>query len=434
MSRRLGKPIIALLLAASANAAEIDSASLAVDLSYGYATEFETSMLGELDLQPAATVEISDRVLVTASARLRLDARDDLEPGRPATDTYASGSRPLVLGTAGTLEVRDFFVELVSRNGITRFGKQQIVWGRLDGIKVLDLLNPQNFREFILDDFGDSRTGLWSAYTDYNIGNWRTEFAIVPDATSHAIPVDGAWFELTAPRFRFGADPAQPSLPSITARPGHSLGETAFGLRLSRQAGTAEFAMVAFSGMDPEPLGRIVSVEGEPMLQRYFERRDALGVSIDIGLGAAVLRTEYAYQPDRMFNVRGEAGLDAVALDQHRGAVGIDVEGPFGLFINAQYLVDFINGSPDGLVRPDEDRIGTLFVRKSFAYDRLIVEARWYRSFTDDDQLVSLGIDYALSDRTSLSFAMQAFAGTEEGLFGQFAQRDRLLLSLGWTF
>ncbi len=434
MSLRLGTPVIALLLAVSASAAEIESASLAVDLSYGYATEFETSMLGELELQPAATLELSDFVSVVASARLRLDARDDLEPGRPDTETYASVSRPLPLGTAGTLDLRDLFVEVVSPGGIMRFGKQQIVWGRLDGIKVLDLLNPQNFREFILDDLGDSRTGLWSAYFDYNVGDWRTEVAVVPDATGHAIPGTGAWFELTAPRFRFGADPAQPSLPVVTSRPGHSLDETAFGLRLSRQAGAAEFAMVALSGMDPEPLGRIVSIEGEPTLQRYFERREALGVSIDIGLGAAVLRAEYAYQPDRMFNVRSEAGLDAVALNQHRGALGIDVEGPLGLFINAQYLVDVISGSTDRLVRPADDRIGTLFVRKSFAYDRLIVEARWYRSFTDDDQLVSLGIDYALSDRTSLGCAVQAFSGTAEGLFGQFAQRDRILLSLGWTF
>ena len=66
-------------------------------------------------------------------------------------------SRPYRIGDAGTAEIRDAYLEFGLDNGLLRIGKQQIVWGRLDGIKVLDTVNPQDFREFILDDFDDSR-------------------------------------------------------------------------------------------------------------------------------------------------------------------------------------------------------------------------------------------------------------------------------------
>ncbi len=33
------------------------------------------------------------------------------------------------------------------------FGKQQVVWDKADVLKVLDVVNPQSFRELILEDF-----------------------------------------------------------------------------------------------------------------------------------------------------------------------------------------------------------------------------------------------------------------------------------------
>ena len=33
------------------------------------------------------------------------------------------------------------------------FGKQQVVWGKADVLKVLDVVNPPSFRELILEDF-----------------------------------------------------------------------------------------------------------------------------------------------------------------------------------------------------------------------------------------------------------------------------------------
>jgi hypothetical protein len=342
-------------------------------------------------------------------------------------------SKPVELGTAGMAGIRDLYLEFRGENGLVRLGKQQIVWGRLDGIKVLDLVNPQDFREFILDDFAESRIGLWSVYADYSFGSWRTELAFVPDGSAHAIPNPGAWFELTAPRFRFGST-AETTLPVITDRPGSGLADPAAGLRLSRQLGGLDFSVVAYTGLDPEPLGRLREIAGQATLERYYERRDAFGSSVDFGVGGLVLRAEAVYMPDRHFNTRDVDGLDAVTLDQYRGAVGLDYDAPFDIFINVQYLVDRVRSAPQALVRPATDRIGTLFLRRSFGYDRVELDLRWYHSFGDADDMTSIGLTWRPNDRSSVRAAYEDFGGVPDGLFGQFEGRSRALLSIEYLF
>ena len=436
MQRQISKLLIAATIAATTStpAAQIDSFSVASSLTYGYANEANASMQGELEVAPAIDVTLTKLASLVASARIRLDEQDQLEPGRYAYKTYSGASKPANLGDSGSAEIRDLYVEFRSEKGLTRLGKQQIVWGKLDGIKVLDLINPQDFREFIIDDFDDSRISLWSAYFDYSLGNWRAELALIPDGTAHAIPESGAWFELTAPRFRFGAAPGQTTPPVRTVQPGLTMDDSALGLRLSRQFGALDISAVAYSGTDPEPLGRVIVVDSNPVIEQFYERRDAFGLSFDVGLGSTVLRGEYVYQPERVFNARPDSQLTTIALDQHRGAIGLDVDGPLGIFMNIQYLIDTVADAVPGLVRPESDRIGTLYLRRAFNYDAVVVEARWYQSFTDDDRLASISVHYDLSDSTSLGLAAQHFGGVTRGLFGQFTHRDRITLSLKHVF
>lgn len=427
-------PCAVLLLASGPRAAELEDASARVELTYGYGLDNRSSMQGLIEFLPGLDFNLGERLRLVTSARLRADSDDKLEPGDPDLDSYAPGSRPVALGDAGTAELRDFYVEYRGTNSLFRIGKQQIVWGRLDGIKVLDVINPQEFREFILDDFGDSRIGLWSAYLDVARGDWRAELVAVPDGTAHAIPGEGAWFELTAPRFRFGAAPGDPALPILAAEAAHSAEQGAAGLRVSRRLGRFDVAAVAYTGRDHEPLGRIAARNGDAFIERFYERRRLFGFSAERGFGPAVLRLEYAWQPDRHFNTRSADSLDVARLDQQRGAIGFDIDGPLGVFINAQYLVDAVRDAPQTLVRPGRDEVATVFLRRGFAYDRLLLALRWYRSIREGDDIVSFTADYFVSDNIAVSLGMDRFSGAPDGLFGQFDQQDRVTLGLRFNF
>lgn len=334
----------------------------------------------------------------------------------------------------GTLELRDVYWEQRLAAGIARFGKQQIVWGRLDGIKVLDVLNPQSFREFILDDFGDSRISLWSAYLDIFLGSWRIEAAVLPDYSSHETPEPGAWFELRAPRFRFGAEYGTPSLPISTERNRNAANDGALGIRLSRSIGSIDVRALAYSGNDHEPLGRVTGEAANMSIEQYYQRRELFGASAETSVGSIALRAEAAYQPSKTFNAHADAGLQSIRADQLTAGFAADIDGPFGIFLNLQLLWDEVKDPALTLVRPERDRVGTAFLRRHFAYETVTLEARWYHSFDDHDNLYKLSLSYDLNDNTSVFIDGDWFDGTSSGLFGQFSAQDRVVLGVRQTF
>lgn len=422
------------LMISTACFAEVASVAVDTRLSYGVGNLTGQAVQEITEAEPRLELQLSPRMLAVMSARLRLDFADELEPGPTETETYSSISQPLLIDDLGTLELRDAYVELALRAGVVRIGKQQIVWGRLDGIKVLDVLNPQSFREFILENFSDSRIGLWSAYLDISRGDWRAEMAAIPDNTGHAIPAAGAWFELRAPRYRYGANPTTPAPLIVTDRRGLTFDTTALAARLSRRFGSTEVSAIAYTGMDYEPLGRSRVLNTENVIERYYERRKLYGLSMESAIGGVVLRAELATQPGRVFNARTPDTLTSVALDQTTAGVGVDIDGPLNTFINIQHLVDYVAHAPESLVRPKRDQITTVFVKRTFAYDSLELSARWYYSKELGDRMISVAFAYAFSDKTRIRLAIDGFAGNASGVFGQFADRDRVTLALAHTF
>ena len=416
-------------------AAELEDFVLKTDLIYGQSTTANDSIQEVIELSPSFNITFSPQTQVVLVGRVRLDFANQLELGRVDTESYSSISRPAVIADWGSAEIRDAYLERTLDNGVLRLGKQQIVWGKLDGLKVLDVVNPQDFREFILDDFSESRISLWSAYLDVTLADgWRTEIVLTPDNTGHAIPAQDSWFALTAPRFRFGAESVDQAVSLMTDRESIDSTTSAYGLRVSKHIGAFELGALAYSGVDHEPLGRLVASPSGLAIERFYERREVFGAHVETAFGAVAMRAEVALQPDRQFNVRTPTALSTAKLDQVRAGAGIDIDGPWDMFFNVQYLYDQISDAPPSLVRPENDRIVTAFLRRSFNYDSIELVAKWYQSLELNDEMYSLAIEYAYDDNTKLRLAADAFSGDSAGVFGQFSDRDRITIELNHTF
>ena len=425
---------ILFLVGSTAHSTDVTNSSLETHLGFGYSDASGESMQKILRLKPEFEINFSARVRAVVEARIRLDFADELEPGRVNTDTYSTLSRPMTVSDLGTADIRDAYIERSFENGLLRVGKQQIVWGRLDGIKVLDVLNPQDFREFIMNDFSESRISLWSAFLDFSHGPWRTELALIPDNTGHAIAARGAWFELTAPRYRYGANPSDPSPPVITNRDSINASTSAYALRLSRQLGSTEIGAMMYSGIDYEPLGRVVASGDGSLIERYYERRKLFGLHAETSVGSIAIRAEFAMQPARIFNTRSDSLLSTVKLDQLSAGIGIDIDGPLGTFINIQHVHDAVRNAPAELVRPDTDQVSTLFVRRTFSYETISLSSRYYHSHELGDDMLTLAVTFLFGDATKLRLAADFFSGDPAGVFGQFDPRDRFVVSLTHTF
>ena len=69
-----------------------------------------------------------------------------------------------------------------------RLGKQQVVWGTADGIKLLDIINPTDYRELVQNTMEDSRIPIWMLKAERNIGDSSNIQFIVSQVEENKIP------------------------------------------------------------------------------------------------------------------------------------------------------------------------------------------------------------------------------------------------------
>lgn len=395
----------------------------------------------ELVLEPEMEYDFSHRLSATISARLRIDAADNLDPGRPNTSGYSDINGVLEIDDVAILELRDAYIDIDLDTAFLRLGKQQIVWGELEGFRLLDVVNPQNFREFILDDFDDSRIGIWAASAEVSIpgdrfGDWQAHLVWAPDPTVSEIPVAGAVFELRAPRFLFGAEPGILPLGGVrTEAPDNLLGDASYGGRLVGLASGWDLSFVVFSGIDPEPVGMIGATPAGPEVVRTYKRRTVVGGSAATTLGPLTARFEIAAQPDRAFTTQiPGGGLESAEAAQIGTALVLDFRAPFDTFISTQILYDRVIDPPAGLTRPRDDVLTSVFATRDFLSGDLAASVRWLASDGGGDGVISPKLVWALSDSTHISIGADIFYGERTDIFGQFDDQDRVTFSIRKTF
>ncbi|NVJ99434.1 MAG: hypothetical protein HWE25_14875 [Alphaproteobacteria bacterium] len=413
----------------------ISVGSAATDISFGGAAEIllaaepDKVVISRLEVMPELDVAGENGVRFFGSLRLRADASDRIAPDDPAYPTYADLSRPLTLGDDITADLRDFYLEYDMGDASIRLGKQQVVWGQLDGFKLLDQVNPQSFEQFILEDFSRSRIGLWSVSTEFSLGETDVQLVYAPDNSVHDIPGEDGLYAFHAPRFRFGAPVGTPSPP-----PGDLVNEAkagVFAARVSRYVSGWDLAMVGLSGPDHVPLG-LVTLEGSfPKLSRFYKRRTLLGASASTSFGSFVFRGEAGFMPSRHFNIRNDGALGIERSDQLTLAAALDFDAPGGLFLSAQLVYDDVLSAPEGLVRPQNDVYLSLYAQKYFRNETIKASARLYAANSlFEDGLFRAELEHILSDDLKVAAGVDLFFGDQKGIYGQFDDRDRLTVSL----
>jgi hypothetical protein len=117
----------------------------------------------------AATAQNKDYFKQETSARIFIDGEvDELQDGA----TYHVELQAFKDGKAGTNfdgnktdtqrdAFREAYVDATVNDWSIRAGKQQVVWGTADGMKLLDAINPTDFSEMAQNQMEDSRIPVW---------------------------------------------------------------------------------------------------------------------------------------------------------------------------------------------------------------------------------------------------------------------------------
>lgn len=370
-------------------------------------------------LQPGWEADWGKDIRSTLRGRLRLDRFDRL---------YEHAE----------IELREAYLDLpVGTGHDLRLGKQQIVWGQADGIKVLDTVNPQNYREFVLPDYADSRIPLWAARLQLNLQAGALELVWLPDTTTHELAPNGSPYALRSPQV---APPRAAGIPlrfTPAQEPDRPWQDSDAGLRFSTLAGNWD---LAFSYLhhyldspayrrQPQPDG-FVQVEGEYLRDHLF------GFTASNAFGAVTLRSELGYHDTSFFYTREVTPVNAGLSIDHElaGVIGLDWDAAEGLWLSAQGFISAIPHPDTPLFRDRVERHWTLVARQDLWHDTLRLEATTLWNQNRRDGLLRPGLRYQFDDHWSARLGHDRFWGNPQGLYGEFKEQNRWLLQLDAEF
>lgn len=410
-----------------------------VETEWAIGTRDARSQKLELVVEPELRVDLERGVELTAIGRVRADAFDRLEPGHPDPVEVSSLSRRGFWGDHVDFELRELFVQAPLGPVFLTVGKQQIVWGQADGLKVLDVVDPQDFREFILDDFEDSRIPLWSVHAEVPLGPVVADLVWIPDPSFHEIPEPGAVFAFTAPRFlpppREGFAPALREL----ERPRRLVADGDAGLRLSSHVAGMDLSLVYLYRYDDRPVFR-----GEPGVSALgptifftpeYERTHLVGGTFSSAFGDLTVRGEVALQTDRYLSTTDLREVDALVDEPELGTVlGLDWYGFRDTLLSFQVFQSWILGSAPGILRDRLETTFTFLARRSFRHDRVRLEGIWLHDLNEGDGLLRPRVVVEVRDGVEAWLGADVFYGNADGVFGEFDAADRVVMGMRWGF
>ncbi len=345
--------------------------------------------------------------------------------------------------------LREAYVDLYFDNFDLRIGKQQVIWGKADGVFITDIVSPKSLHEFLLPGFDEIRIGITAVKFDYYVADNHTIEAIwtpVFNPTVYA-PENSIWHPQMIPAISLPNNP-----PVVIDRSreqvASSLENSEFFLKYSALTSAIDFEIMGAYMWDDDPaLAKVVEftpVNGQPVPTKVtvypeHHRLSLAGGSFSTTLGPFVLRGEAAYYFGKYFQTTNPAkdnGL--IKKDYLHYLVGIDFS-LFDINFSGQFIQKAIMDYNENelletpLFKEQYNNMATFLARYSCLNETLAFEYFMYYDFNYDDALIRPRILYDFSDSVNLQFGANIFLG-DKGLFGQYDKNDMLYAKIYYNF
>jgi len=405
----------------------------------------------ETIFQPEWNVSINEEVEMTFIARARFDTYNNLGPEDKRPQNYSGINGSLISGSHGDLSIREWYIDTEVYESFWRLGKQQVVWGQADGLKVLDVVNPQSFREFILDDFEDSRIPLWMLNIEIPIGDEDSlQILWIPDLTYHEFAEANTTFQITSPLFVPSIEDGLPIVGFAQRKPTSILSDSDVGLRYSKFYDGWDLTFNYLYHYHDSPIlyqqfSGAGATSGISIDSRY-ERNHLIGATASNVFGDFTLRTEVGYNSDTFHQLNSfpsttsSSTISPPTLDtngifqsaEFSSVIGLDWQGLQDVFMSVQWFQSHLFDYDKRVVRPQMNNIVSFLYKQTFQNETIELNILSLYGFDQQDSSIQLELSYMLEDNLKIWIGSDRFSGSTAGLFGQFDQQDQIKLGFEW--
>jgi hypothetical protein len=307
-------------------------------------------------------------------------------------------------------DVRELTLSTRSGDTALTIGAQQLNWGRMDILRVADIVNPVDQHDLFFEELPEAKLALWMANLEWQSGTQTLQLVATPQ-----VPTD-----------RF-ADRVN-ELPVHLSKPRTSFRNATTAVRYGFEANGWNVDVMALRGWQAAvPLRPIADVSGA-RLAGALSRQDSIGFSADKPIGGTVLRLE-----GLVARLKPTYAASILSLGVRRQAslgAGLDVRlGPW--FVAGQTIVQHDRDTTTG---SGNNAFASLIVQRKWLQDRLAVRGLHMHESRSGSSWSSLQAAFELSPQYMLQLQGDLFNGKLAQGFGYYRERSRIAASMRFQF
>ncbi len=365
-----------------------------------------------LKLQPELRYQINPQWRALAGASLFYDFVYDLRSDSSYSDEVIESYRQ-------ETELRELYVQGRIGNLDVTLGRQIVVWGKSDSLRVVDVLNPLDNREPGMVDIEDLRLPLAMSRFDYYHAQWRLT----------ALAIHEIRFDKSPP---LGSDfyPSPVALPDEIVPDARS--DTEYGLALAGRFSGWDLSFHWADYYDDQ--AHLVMNQGSP--QRQHSRLNMGGMAFNLASGAWLWKTELAWIDGLQFSTGADQTWSRVDL-----MVGADYNGwtdsVVSLEIANRHLLDYESKLAQGADGSDQDVPQTaLRLQRDLLHQTLHLTALALLIGKPDDslQVLRVSLGYDLRDALTLTAGAIDYRAPADSPRAAAADNDRMFMELRYTW
>jgi Protein of unknown function (DUF1302) len=302
-----------------------------------------------------------------------------------------------------------------------KIGRQVVVWGKADNLRVTDILNPLDNRIPGMVDIKYKRLPVAMTKFDYYSGPWNLSAIVINEVRFDKTPV-------------FNSDffPGDTPLPPEREPTSFALDSQQYGLALNG----------IFSGWDLslyqawvyDNRAHLTMDSGTPLL--VHSRVSMTGLSANVAFGNWLLKGEAAWWQDLEFATLPEQDFERLEF-----MAGIEYTGFSETILSLEFvnrhLLDFderLGLSPD-FARQDQQQTALMFSR-DFVNDtiQLKILCSIFGFHGEDGAFERFQLKYDLNDYVTLTGGVIFYQSGDQVAFSEVADNDRLFFEYSYAF
>lgn len=333
-----------------------------------------------------------------------------------------------VLPELTKIQFREAYLEFTGRKWGFKAGRQIIIWGKADGLKITDIISPMDLTEFLAQDYDDIRMPVNGIVLSKYNKNWDMEFICIPVFESYLLPgTDNPW----------GTDFAGQGLIEDEAIiPAMKLSNVEYGGKLSFYLPGIDLDISALHTWNKAPVYsyKVDSSEGSLHIRPEHHRLGFVGFGFSKSLHAFIIRGESAFYIDKKFSPKAERFLPGLLKSNSINyLVGVDWYPGREWTLTGQLSDEYILKYTDEYASGKHSFFTTLGLSKKILNSTLSISTFGYIGLNECDFFMHTSADYSLSDNIHIMTGYDWFYG-DSGMFGRYNQNSQMWVKAKFSF